>query len=432
MNISVLLSVNALEDLVNRRYDTVIYDGKAQNPDGGITHVTVTKNDQIRIFTEKQSLVTLAPVHIKVNIRRGTPGIFDLIRDFSNLEKTHFDISVRLVTAISVLPGWKLETHSRATFEWDKKPSAGPLNLIQIAEFVKPQLEKELQALAQNIDTYISHEINFAGIMENAWREITRPAPLPLPFRAMVQTQLVKDDIQLNPIAFKGKWILFPIEPTFSISLKNNFPAHSPLPLPGLEISDNPLKQKDFPFLANISWEVLNQMLDEKEITVWQGKEIKISAPEFFGFEDKIGVKASFVGNGNRWKGKFELLAECYFDEEKAQISFQKVFFRFTHASFVFRSFASLFRKKIEKTILSALKEYSFQQIRILAHTVAETLSNIQPAPGIELQADIAKLTIQTVQTEAAGILLSGSVAGELKVSITRLDDEHITPDGKT
>lgn len=431
MNISVLLSVNALEDLVNQRYDPILYDGKAQNPDGGITHVSVTKNDRIRIYAEKQSLVTLGSVHIKVHIRRGTPGIFDLIRDFSNLEKTDFDISVRLETAIAILPGWKLETHSKPTFEWDRKPSAGPLNLIQIAEFVKPQLEKELQALAQNIDKYICQEVNFYGMMENAWKEITRPALLPLPLPAMIQAGLSHQEITLKPIIFKGKWIQFPLETSFSVSLQTHFPPHAPTPLPNLKIVNNTTENTSAPFFAHVQWEILNQLIDEQPITLWQGREIWISKPEFFGFEDKIGVKAGFTGKGSGEKGKFELLAECFYDEPQLQISFRKVFFRITHGSLVIRSFAGLFRKKIEKIILTTLQEYRLEQIRLWEKTISETLSDIHPSKGINLHSEIGKLTIEKLAPISTGLSLIGNISGELIVTIASLDDQEMAFDRK-
>ncbi|MEZ4827297.1 MAG: DUF4403 family protein [Bacteroidia bacterium] len=424
MKTKVILPLHALEELVNRTFEQVIYEGTMGPQNGGIGRITVTKKESFRISAENNFIITRVPVHIKVSLRNGNPGIFDIIRDFSNLEKTHFDIAVTLRTRLRILPGWKLETRSEISYYWEKKPVAGPLNILQISELVRPHLEEQLATVAQNIDNYIGEEVKLGEIIAEAWHEITRPAKLALPFPAEAKLVLPDKEVPLFQPKFRPGKLVFQILPRFSINIAKQLHAGTDPEPPGLRIVS-----EDFPeepasvFEAKIAWEIFDHWTDRLEIPVGRNRRLVLSNTQFQGTGNKLEAIAGFEvkGWGAIFRGRAEIIAESYFNPELRQVSFRQVWIHLIHGSPVVRGLKNVWGKNIERKVNKALQAFIMEQISLLPGELQRIISTRHLSEGLELSPVFEKITLLEMAAERAGVTIRGEIEGELRLQINRI-----------
>lgn len=434
MKILVQIPVKAIEALVNQRYGALLYEGETSDPSGVITYISVSKKERIRLYTEPTGIKTIGKVHVKARIRKSAPGIIDMIKDLYNLEKTWFDITVTLNTFITVKKGWQLVTRTRGTFDWDKKPSAGPMNLLRITEIVRPHLEREIAALCEGIDKAVEKEVPLADIVRTTWKEICQVIPLPDDPDAGLTLDIPDRLVKGNDLQFRSGNLVLPLEasPHFSVG-RDITPSVSILPVPDFSPAPKSKRESRYPFTAFLSYEFLcekagNQSFFQPNGTAVAVEEINMErAGEDLVIVPEINGKIKY----GRWSIPLSGVVRLYIKEgESGQkgVSVPEIFrIEFQQTNWQIRLLMRFFRGKV-------LREINRQAVEFWKDIQEEVRQEIQSSvqienisSGIHLNGDLSDLQVTGWKVGDTGLEVKGIWDFGLEVKVETIPEFSAT-----
>ena len=443
MNLSVILTFQAIENLLNQTFGEVLHEGNTHNPGGIITYVRVFKTDRIKIYRQGDQVVSLIPVKVRVSMRKTDPFLLSLIKDLSNVEKTSFDILVEFRTSLSLEEKGKLISSTTGHFSWVNKPKVGiGLVRIKISEVVKPALEKELLALTKEIDANITETVNlpsYAGLALDELKKIqeiqtTRPKidhlsdwfiPQPLPSPILAGKIKIQEKGIILPTGFEMGPVVF---------LGTDKPKFEPpdFDLPPIELREDINDSFSIPIETRISYSVLANELSNQNFELPSGKEkIKIEAAQFSPENDFIKVNTLFQLTINRnWlrlsvRGEAEMKSQIEADQEGQQVSLKE--FQLTlkdlrpwWARLIYSLNRSSFQKEISQSIESAIDK----QIENVKEEVSELLHSYPLEHGLHLQGTLDQLSPKQFQIRQDFLGVKLQAEGKMELMITELEPD--------
>ena len=415
MKILVHIPVKAIEALVNQRYGTLLYEGETNDPSGVITYISVTKRDRIRLYTDSTGLKTIGKVHVKARIRKSAPGIIDMIRDLYNLEKTQFDITVTLNTIIAVEKGWQLVTHTRGIFDWDKKPSAGPMNLLRITEIVRPHLEREIAALCKGIDEAIKTEVPLAEIVHTSWREICQVIPLPGDPEASLTLDIPDRVVKGNDLQFRSGNLILPLQviPHFTVG-RDLPPSVSLLPVPGFSPAQKSKSEFPHPFKAFLPFEFLCRKAGNQSFSLPNGTAVSIAEVIMERAEDDLIIvpKINGIIKLRRWSIPLEGRISLFINEGLSGpdgVSIPEIFrIEFQQTNWRIRLLMKFFKEKVLREINHQTKEFWKDIQEQVRQDIQKSVQIDNITPGIHLNGDLSHLLVNGWEVKETGVEVNG------------------------
>ena len=229
MNISIRLPLAVLESRVNELVAAQLGEAGKDENEKGVSFVDVKQLSPVKLKSEDKYLVSTLDVAVEARVRRGEPGLLDMLREVSGFENLSFEIAVSMYTQIEIGDDWEIKSSSFADYEWLRKPKLGFSVLkVNIAGIIQPFLENELEAVAADIDGLIGKEIDLKGIVQTAWEEMQHIQKIEESFPVWLTLEPEKAVVSLCMLQWKQKametQIMVPLEVKAQLTRQPNKP----------------------------------------------------------------------------------------------------------------------------------------------------------------------------------------------------------------
>jgi len=163
---------------LHHRLEQVLYEGVEQQ--SGL-YYKVSRKGKLKLHTTEETLVLSSRVHVVVKDRQ-QPGLLDLWKKLPTVQvdQTEFDITVSFYIQLNIDSRWQLHAESSGHFQWNRKArvSIGLLSL-PVSSLIEPELHRQIEAIAQKIDLYLTEELAFTAQVQEVWRFLHTPHRLP-------------------------------------------------------------------------------------------------------------------------------------------------------------------------------------------------------------------------------------------------------------
>jgi len=277
---------------------------------------------------------------------------------------------------------------------------------------VKEEIQKELQAMEEEIDKEIS-QIDLKRKVDSLWRELCKP----LKIASYGFLNINPKRITISDIKYQNKIAKFSLNlffaPFISTEEEENTTAN---------LDDMPVHQEvnGFDITADFkaSYDSLSSVLKKE----FYNYEILINRKEFvikdLGIVGAIGAKLVFkvVFEGHR-KGTFYLIGTPVLDEKKQLLSFNDIDFEFKTKSLLLKSAQWLMSKNVINKIKEKATIDLSQHLELIKTSLKNKL-NGEVINGIDAETSISDLRILNLLLSSNYITIRTSITGNLKIRI--------------
>lgn len=176
MNIHFRLSLKRLADMINQRFEDVIFEGDLAK---SRAWAKVQKAAPIVVDGEGDKLYISVPLEVQARLTFRERLFGDMLNMLPRIEKTQFRITAHFTIRLETDDEWNLNTYTLGSFRWDKVPEVGfgPLK-VKITSFLRSLIQTEIDETAHIIDQQILEEVALKKRLTEAWSEIQQPIPL--------------------------------------------------------------------------------------------------------------------------------------------------------------------------------------------------------------------------------------------------------------
>jgi hypothetical protein len=443
MNLAVVLTFQAIENLLNEKFGELLHEGNAHNPGGIITYVRVFKTDRIKVYRQGEHIVSVIPVRVRVSMRKNDPLLIAFIKDLSNVEKTSFDILVEFKTSVFLEDEGKISARTVSSFTWINKPKVGiGLLKVKITELVKPALDKELLALTQEIDESIVKAVNIRGYMSLAFAELNKPIEI---ISNREQGSAASDWFIANPsadtistgkIQLARKGIVMPVKfnlnPLVFLGSNDHGFRYESAELPPIVLRENLKSWFSLNVESKIAYSVIINELINQEFELENGKSgLKITQADFYPSADDFIAKTAFVLWFRRFFLKIQVKGNANIKtrvkiEGEGEIFLENFQLEVTNLPFWARLIYRLNRKNTERKVAKAIGAAILAQIILVKEEISTLLKAYHLGNGLELQTRIEEFTPLDIKPEAELLAVPLRLEGEMDFVITELNG--VTP----
>lgn len=386
INIPVSISVKDIEKRINKEFGNVIYEDKSFEDNGADDlKVRVKKRKDIKVNT----VDGVAKVEIPLTIwaaKRLQKSVFGQVLSYSN--DTEFEITIHYTVSLKVKENWELESETKGTFKWDKKPYINVIGVeIPIESQVKGPLDNQVIEIARLIDKNIKETVNIKEIGRLAWQQMHEPIALDsiadawlyIKPQSVAATQLILKDNK----ASLGLGITTYVQNTIGEPKE----VFSLPPLPPLKIVEKIDDNFNVALSANAGYESIKTLLKGQFI----GKTFEFEKDEqwvtvndldLWGSAERLVFKLDISGRFKKGiikknvKGILFLEGTPYFDTATQEIKIKDLEFNLETKDLLLKMAKWFSGKKIEKMMQESLVLSVEDQLNTAKKMIEKQLEN--------------------------------------------------------
>ena len=418
ISLPVEMKVPALEALLNKQLNGLIYEDNSLDDNGGDNiMVKAWKKENIKLGFEKGQFTYRIPLKlwIKAGWRFEQFGIY-----LSDYREMNAEIALKFHSSVVVNKDWSVTTITASDgYEWLTKPTLkiGPVDLpiTFIADMI---IKYNMETINSAIDEGLQESLDLKTTAKQAWVEIQKPMLLSEEYGLWLRVS--PKSISAMPIS-GGKGI---IKHTSSIqAVTECFTGKKPPErinpvLPDL-VAVNKLSDD---FLANvvsyIGYEYLDSVTRSMLINTtytFGKKKITITAVSVYGNESKMIIATDVTGSIN---GKLYFSGLPIYRAIDSCIILKDLQFSMQTKSVLLKSASWLVNSGIEKIIGRNLSYPIGAELRETYEMMVESLKRYEIGEGFYLTGVLNGIEVQPPVLAPAGIIAPVSIKGKLSVRL--------------
>ncbi len=418
ISLPIELKVSAMEALLNRQLNGLIYEDNSLDDNGGDNiMVKAWKKENIKLGFENGQFIYRVPLKlwIKAGWKIERFGI-----SLSDYRELNAEIALKFHTAVYINKDWSVTTVTTSDgYEWLSRPTLklGPIEvpITFIADLI---IKYNTSTINSAIDAGLVQSLDLKTTVKEAWIELQKPMLLseeyglwlrvsPVSVSALPITGsngIIKHTTSIQAITecYTG------IEPPTRI---NPF-------LPDLEIV-NTLGDE---FLANVISYIRYDYIDSitRDILVntsynFGKKKITITAVSIYGNENQMIIATDVIGSIN---GKLYFAGMPMYRASDSSIILNDLKFSIQTKSILLKSASWLANSGIEKLIAKNMSYPIGADIRDTYDLMVESLHKYELGEGFFISGNLYGIEVQQPVLAPAGIIAPVTINGKLRISI--------------
>ncbi len=299
INIPITISIKDIETMINKEYGGVIYeDMDFDNNQKDDLKIKVKKRSKILMGTVNNQVKVIIPLNIWAakQIRQSILG-----REFKQSADTEFEVTINYYITMKIKSDWELESETKGSFKWDKKPviSVGGLVDIPLTSQIEGPLREQVDAIAKDIDKAIKNAIDLKAIGKEAWSMTQQPMLMDSTTNAWVYIN--PKTVYVTPLKLKYNKATFDLG--ISTYVSNTFGQDKQevmaSKLPKLKIVKSIPDNFNVVLSAIADYGDIRKILNEEFVNqtyTFDDQLITITEMDFIGASDKVIIKVGVDG----------------------------------------------------------------------------------------------------------------------------------------
>jgi hypothetical protein len=411
ISIPVKLFKSELLQSINQQIGDVLYEDNNMKDDGMM--LRAKKRENISIDLSGQEIKYRVPLDLWIKK--------DVM--ISNVE-AEGSLALDFITRYNIREDWTLETKTEVSgYNWLKKPVVklgfADLPITSIANLVLNEAKSEL---AGSIDKEVKDLFDLKTQMKNAWKELNDPFMISEEYNAWML--LNPQSISMTPFAASGNTIHSTVTVVSRPSILVGDKPASPVVAPALpNFRQEYLSGNDFTLFLNtaISFREAERISKQNMVgeTFNYGKKtVTVQDIELYGQGNKLVVNTKLQGSYN---GNVYFVAKPEYNAQRNKIELDDVDFDFSTQKFLLKSASWLFKGPLKNKVQENLDFYLNYNLEDAKKMIQEELKDYAIAPGINLNGELADLTISHVYVASDAIKVRIGMKGKLNLDVKGL-----------
>jgi hypothetical protein len=418
ISLPVEIKVTALEALLNRQLNGLIYEDNSLDDNGGDNiMVKAWKKENIKLGFENGQFIYRVP--LKLWIKAGWK-IQQFGLSLSDYHEMNAEIALKFHSSVFVNKDWSVTTVTASDgYEWLSKPTLkiGPvaLPITFIADMI---IKYNMGTINSAIDDGLKQSLDLKTMASQAWIELQKPMLLSEEYGLWLRVS--PKAVSAMPIS-GGNGI---IRHTTSIQgIAECFTGKQPpsrinpvLPdlLPANNLSDAFLVN----LISYIRYEYLDSITRDMLINTsytFDKKTIKITGVSVYGNENKMIIATDVTGNIN---GKLYFAGLPMYRASDSSIILKDLQFSVQTKNVLVKSASWLANSGIEKMIGKNMSYPIGADIRETYDMMVESLKRYDLPEGFYMSGSLDRMNVQQPVLAPAGIIAPVSITGKLSVKL--------------
>lgn len=418
ISLPVEMKVTALEALLNRQVNGLIYEDNSLDDNGGDNiMVKAWKKENIRLSFEKGQFNYRIP--LKLWIKAGWK-IEQFGISLSDYREMNAEIALKFHSSVTVNKDWSVTTVTASDgYEWLSKPTLkiGPVE-IPITFIADMIIKYNTQTINSAIDDGLKQSLDLKTTARDAW--ITLQKPMLLSAEYGLWLRVSPKTISALPIS-GGNGV---IRHTSSIQAVTECftgkqpPARINAVLPDL-LTVNKLSDD---FLANVTSYIGYEYLDSITRSMLMNtsytfgkKTITITGISIYGNENQMIIATDVTGS---IKGKLFFSGIPVYRTSDSSIILKDLKFALQTKNILLKSASWLANSGIEKMIASKMSYPIGSEMRETYTMMAESLKKYELGQGFFISGNLGGMEVLQPVLAPAGIIAPISIKGKLAVRL--------------
>ncbi len=418
ISLPVEMKVTALEALLNRQVNGLIYEDNSLDDNGGDNiMVKAWKKENIRLSFEKGQFIYRIPLKlwIKAGWKIDQFGI-----SLSDYREMNAEIALKFHSSVTVNKDWSVTTVTASDgYEWLSKPTLkiGPVE-IPITFIADMIIKYNTQTINSAIDDGLKQSLDLKTTARQAWIELQKPMLLSPEYGLWLRVS--PKTISALPIS-GGNGV---IRHTSSIQAVTECftgkqpPARINAVLPDL-LTVNKLSDD---FLANVTSYIGYEYLDSITRSMLMNtsytfgkKTITITGISIYGNENQMIIATDVTGS---IKGKLFFSGIPVYRTSDSSIILKDLKFALQTKNVLLKSASWLANSGIEKMIASKMSYPIGSEMRETYTMLAESLKKYELGQGFFISGNLGGMEVFQPVLAPAGIIAPISIKGKLAVRL--------------
>ena len=418
ISLPVEMKVPALEALLNRQLNGLIYEDNSLDDNGGDNlMVKAWKKEDIKLGFENGKFIYRVPLKlwIKAGWKIDQFGI-----SLSDYREMNAEIALKFQTAVSVNKDWSIKTVTTSDgYEWLSKPTLkiGPVE-IPITFIADMIIKYNTKTINSAIDAGLTQSLDLKSTAKDAWIEMQKPMLLSEEYGLWLR--ISPKSVSALPIT-GGKGIIkhtSSIQGIAEVFTGKQPPSRINQTLPELttatKLSDE--------FLANvvsyIGYDYLDSitrlMLVNTSYT-YEKKKITITGVSVYGNESRMIIATDVIGTIN---GKLYFSGMPMYRAADSSIILKDLQFSVQTKNVLLKSASWLANSGIEKLIGKKMSYPIGAEIRETYDMMVQSLNKYEIGEGFIMTGTLSGIEVQQPVLAPAGIIAPVSLKGKLSVKL--------------
>jgi hypothetical protein len=418
ISLPVEMKVPALETLLNRQLNGLIYEDNSLDDNGGDNlMVKAWKKEDIKLSFENGKFIYRVPLKlwIKAGWKIDQFGI-----SLSDYREMNAEIALKFQTAVSVNKDWSIKTVTTSDgYEWLTKPTLkiGPVE-IPITFIADMIIKYNKETINTAIDNGLTQSLDLKTTAKEAWNELQKPILLSEEYALWLRVS--PKSVSALPIS-GGKGI---IKHTTSIQAVTECYTGKKPPLrinPVLPELNTVVKLSD-DFLANVTSYIRYEYIDSITRLMlintsydFGKKKITITGVSVYGNESKMIIATDVTGS---IKGKLYFAGIPVYRLADSAIILKDLQFSVQTKNVLLKSASWLANSGIEKKIGKEMSYPIGPEIRETYDMMIENLKRYELGEGFYLTGSLSGFEVQQPVLVPGGIIAPVSIKGKLAVRL--------------
>jgi len=418
ISLPVEMKVTALEALLNRQLNGLIYaDTSLDNNGGDNIMVKAWKKDNIKIGFENGQFIYRVPLKlwIKAGWKINQFGI-----SLSDYREMNAEIALKFRSFVVVNKDWSVTTVTTSDgYEWLTKPTLkiGPVDLpiTFIADMI---IKFNTKTINSAIDSGLGSSLDLKTTAKDAWIEMQKPMLLSEEYGLWLR--ISPKSVSAMPIT-GGKGT---IKHTTSIQgVAESFTGKQPPAMINRVLPDlTPATNLSDEFLANVISYIGYEYLDSiTRLTLvntsyeYGKKKITITGVSVYGNESKMIIATDVTGSIN---GKLYFSGMPMYRVSDSSIILKDLQFSVQTKNVLLKSASWLANSGIEKMISKNMSYPIGADIRETYDMMVESLKKYEIGEGFIMTGNLIGFEVQQPMLVPAGIIAPISIKGKLAIKL--------------
>lgn len=396
LNIPIEIPVALLEKQMAAQLPNPFFEDNSLDDNGGDNlMLRVARRAPIRIETRNGYFVFIVPVHIwaKVGWKIEQFGIA-----LSKYEDVDFEVDIKFVSKVNVLPNWKVQTQTSDNgFTWVSKPvvKVGMFSL-PVTSIVEKLIDEQLPMVSKIIDQQVASKVDIKPYMLEAWRNLQTPILVNNAYEAWLK--ITPLELMMGPLTSKGKNV------RLTVGLKartETILGARPIveisnTLPNLQIATTPVEEKfAVGLIAEVPYaqaqKIAMQQIAGKIYEFKEGKyKIEVTGLELYGQNEHVIVVADLKGSLN---GKVYLRGKPVYDAASRSVVVQDLDFDIDTKNKLIKTADWLAHGKMLKMMTPYFTVSLAAQLDEAQKMIQQNLANNKVNPNITVNGKLNQLS---------------------------------------
>jgi len=418
ISLPVEMKVPALEAMLNRQLNGLIYEDNSLDDNGGDNlMVKAWKKEDIKLSYENSKFIYRVPLKlwIKAGWKIDQFGI-----SLSDYREMNAEIALKFQTAVSVNKDWSIKTVTTSDgYEWLTKPTLkiGPVD-IPVTFIADMIIKYNTETINTAIDNGLTQSLDLKTTAKEAWNELQKPILLSEEYALWLR--ITPQAISALPLS-GSKGI---INHTTSIQgITECYTGKKPPTRinPALpELITVPKLSDDF--LANVTSYIRYEYIDSITRLMlintaydFGKKKITITGVSVYGNESKMIIATDVTGS---IQGKLYFAGIPVYRVTDSSIILKDLQFSVQTKNVLLKSASWLASSGIEKKIGKNMSYPIGQEIRETFDMMVENLKRYELGEGFYLTGSLSGIEVQQPVLVPGGIIAPVSIKGKLAVKL--------------